>query len=251
MKKSSSPLGKVPLERALSKLGIASRTQTRLWIQQKRIRVNHKVIDQPLFLTIPEKDIIELDGKRLWRSTHKTIILYKPRGIVTTRSDEKGRPTIYSLLSSEDQSLHPVGRLDMATTGLLLLTNDSRFSSWLTDSKNRIPRVYVVTVKGCVTEEEKEKLESGIMDKGECLKAEKITLRKISQRESHLLIELLEGKNREIRRMLESFGHEVTSLKRISWGGIQLGTLQPGEIKMLTVEELRKIFPQAPLDNRS
>ncbi len=239
--------GKVPLERALSKLGIASRSETRRWVLAGRIKVDRIVRRDPNFLVAPETSVLELDESRLIRPIKRIILLYKPRGAVTTRSDEKGRTTIFSLLEKKDQNLHTIGRLDMATSGLLLLTNDSRLSSWLTDPLNRIPRVYLATVKGRVSDEKLAALHKGIEDQGERLTANKIILRKASGRESHITVELLEGKNREIRRMFTAIGHEITSLKRIAFGGLTLGTLQPGQYTELSMEQLRKFFPQASM----
>lgn len=235
-------LGKVPLERAFSKLGLASRSQAQAWITEGRVSVNGKIIKDPLFPVTPETAKITVDQKYLKLSEWRTIMVYKPKGVVTTRSDEKGRPTIFSLLSEETSYLHPVGRLDMATTGLLLLTNDTRLSSWLTDPANKIVRTYLVTVEGRIFPPDVAKLQEGISDKGEMLKPERVVLRKGSQKESHLVVELTEGKNREIRRMFKAVGHEVTALKRVSFGGIQIGTLKPGESRALDKQELIQVF---------
>ena len=141
-------MGQVPLERALSKLGVASRSQTRQWIEDGRIAVNGRIVKDPAFLVVPEKARITIEGKQVAKAASCTIMLYKPRGIVTTKSDEKGRKTVYDLLPPHLQHLHPVGRLDMATTGLLLMTTDTQFSNFLTDPENGIPRIYTVVVKG-------------------------------------------------------------------------------------------------------
>ena len=224
-------MGQVPLERALSKLGIVSRSQTKRLVEAGRIAVNGQVIKDPAFLVVPEKVRITIDGKKVARAAACTIMLYKPRGIVTTRSDEKGRKTVYDLLPAHLQHLHPVGRLDMATTGLLLMTTDTQLSNFLTDPDNEIPRIYAVSVQGKITDEHIKRLSEGIEDKGEMLKASKITLRKVSHKESHLIIELCEGKNREIRRMFEALGSEVTALKRIAFGKLTLGTLDAGAVR--------------------
>ncbi len=236
-------LGKVALERALSKMGVASRSQTRGWILEGKLKVNGKIIKDPLYLVVPEKDAFVLDGKPLKPNDRQTVMLYKPKAVVTTRSDEKGRKTVFDLLPPEFKNFHPVGRLDMATTGLLLLTNDTKLSAYLTDPAHAILRAYVVVVKGEVTPEKLAKAAEGIWDKNEFLKPHKITLRKVSQRESHLIVELIEGKNREIRRLFESSGHEVTSLKRVSFGALQLGDMQPGKFRYLTLEEVQAVSP--------
>ncbi|PIS46768.1 MAG: pseudouridine synthase [Elusimicrobia bacterium CG08_land_8_20_14_0_20_51_18] len=230
--------GKVPLERALSKLGAASRSHTREWVLAGRLRVNGKTVRDPMFQVSPEKDKFTVDGKPVRREEWLTIMLNKPGSVVTTASDEKGRRTVFDLLPPEFKTLHPVGRLDMASTGLLILTNDTRLSAYLTDPANSVPRTYIVTVTGNFTEEELAKALAGVMDEGELLKPAGITLRKASNRESHLTVKLTEGKNREIRRLFKAFGHEVTRLKRVALGPLQLGNLEPGQFRRLTREEV-------------
>jgi 23S rRNA pseudouridine2605 synthase len=234
---------RVPLERAFSKLGHASRGQARELILAGRVRVNGMIRKDPLFPVTPETAILEVDGKRLGRQGWRALILHKPKSVVTTRSDEKGRATVFSLLKDDGNGLHAVGRLDFATTGLLILTNDTRLSSWLTDPENQVLRTYVVTVRGEITPEKLKTLQKGVMDEGEFLKPDKIELKKASGRESHLVVTLSEGKNREIRRLFLSIGNEVTRLKRIAFGGLELGDLPAGETRELTREEIEKAFP--------
>lgn len=232
--------GTVPLVRALSKLGLASRTQTEAWIAAGRLAVNGRIVKDPKFAVVPEKDQFALDGTPLQRQTRLCIVLHKPRGYVTTRSDEKGRKTVFDLLPDSLQTLHAVGRLDMHTSGLLLLTNDTRLSSTLTDPVNGIPREYVVSVDGKVSDETLHKLTTGVEDDGELLRATKVGVRKLSGRESHLFVTLQEGKNREIRRLFKAVGHEVTKLKRIAFGPIVLGELASGKYRELTEPELKQ-----------
>jgi len=234
-------LGKVALERALSKMGLASRSQTRKWILDGKLKVNGKIIKVPFYLVVPEKDKFVLDGLLLKRSSWQAVMLYKPKSVVTTRCDEKSRATVFDLLPEEFKHLHAVGRLDMATTGLLLLTNDTRLSAYLTDPVNAILRTYVVVVEGKVTHEKLQKAILGVWDEGEFLKPAKITLRKASNKKSHLIVELTEGKNREIRRLFKSLGHEVTRLKRIAFGCLKLGEMQPGQFRSLTPEEINSL----------
>lgn len=219
-------------------MGLASRSQTRAWIREGRLKVNGKTVRDPCCPVIVERDKITLDGNEVRRENSRTIMLYKPRAVVTTRSDEHGRRTVFDLLPEELRSFHPVGRLDMATTGLLLLTNDTRISSYLTDPSNAVKRVYVVSARGKVSGEEVRRLAAGIMDRGELLKPLSVILRKASNKESHLVVELTEGKNREIRRMFDSIGHEVTRLKRVVFGPLTLGAMQPGEFRYLTAKEI-------------
>ncbi len=237
---------KVPIARALSKLGIASRSEAIALIRDGRVSVGGRRVDSPQTLVVPERLKVEIDGHPAGRSAWATVLLHKPRGVVTTRRDPQGRPTVLDLVVDAPARVFPVGRLDLATTGLLLLTNDNRFADWVTDPANRVPRTYVVTVRGEVTEDDRTRLERGITSRGEALKADRVEIRKASRRETHLVIELTEGKNREIRRLLEATGHEVTRLKRVAFGGLALGDLPPGKWRSLSKAELRSAFPHAP-----
>jgi len=227
--------GRVPLNRALSKLGLLSRTQATAAVLSGRVSVWGRIVRTPATLVTPETDRIELDGHRARPTQWRTILFHKPRGVVTTRSDPEGRPTIYSVLGAAGEGLVAVGRLDFATSGLLLLTSDTQLAHWLTDPTNEIPRLYVVTVRGRVTPDAIATL-SG-----------QVTVRKASARESHVLVELREGKNRQVRRMFEDIGHEVTSLKRVKFGKLELGALAPGSHREVLHNEIVNAFPRALL----
>ena len=249
-KKSKHLSGKVPIERALSKLGIASRSVAREWITKGRLRVNGNVQRDPEFLVTPEKAKFELDSQPIGQAEVLVLMLHKPKGIITSRSDEKGRPTVFSLIKEGDTHLSAVGRLDFATSGLLLLTNDTRLAAWLTDPGNAIVRTYLVTVRGRVNEGDITRLKGGICDDNEILRVKEVVLRKASGKESHLTVELTEGKNREIRRMFKTIGHEVTKLKRVAYGGLVLGSLLEGEYRVVSREEIQAAFPRAPFRSR-
>lgn len=235
--------GRVVLGRALSKLGLASRTETKRWILEGRLTVDGHVVKDPLTLVIPEKTQFALDGKVLLPKKTTLVLLHKTKGTITTRSDEMSRKTIYDLLPVELHHLHAVGRLDMHTTGLLLLTSDTKFSSYLTNPEHKIKRTYLVSVRGEVTESDVDQLLKGVEESGEFLKAEEIQIRKISGRESHLTVTLVEGKNREIRRMFQEINHEVISLKRVAFGPFQLGDLPLGKWQELSMKEMQNAFP--------
>ncbi len=203
----------------------------------------------PRFAVFPERAKIVVDGKQVEQAEFAVFLLHKPRGVITTRSDEKGRPTVFSLIPKiqDDFQLHAVGRLDQATTGLLLLTNDTQLSNWLTAPENDVPRVYVVTVRGEITETKLAQLRGGVRSEGELLAPDSVELKKSSGKESHLVVTLSEGKNREIRRLFLELGNEVTRLKRISYGKLELGELEPGQHRRVEIQELRSAFPSAPL----
>lgn len=194
-----------------------------------------------------------IDGVAPARSTGAvTVVLHKPRGYVTTRADPQGRKTIYHLLADLPERVIPVGRLDLATTGLLILTNDTSFANWLTDPNTAIPRVYLVSVEGRVEPATIAQLERGVMVDGEHLAAASAALRKASGKESHLTIMLTEGKNREIRRLLDAVNHPVTRLRRVAFGGLKLGDLAPGTWRYISAAELTAAFPRyGPFDSQA
>ena len=240
---------RVPLERALSKLGLASRTQARALIEAGKVKVHGRIQTDPLFAVTPETAAISIEGVAARPARRLILLLNKPRGVITSRSDEKGRKTVFELLPSsvlEQGHIHSVGRLDLATTGLLLLTNDTRLSAWLTDPRSGIERTYLATVRGQVGTKSLETLLDGVDSEVGRLAARSASLRKASQKESHLVITLDEGKNREIRRLCEAIGHPVSSLKRISYGALQLGSVAPGEFRIVTDEEMESAFPGLP-----
>jgi 23S rRNA pseudouridine2605 synthase len=241
----------VPLERALSKLGLASRSEARALIVAGRVSVDGRPITEPSRPVVPERAAISIDGLRQRLAGSITVLLHKPRGVVTTRSDPEGRPTVYSLLVDLDARVVPVGRLDLATSGLLLLTNDTRLADWLTDPKTALPRVYLVAVRGRLTPEIAQRLVRGLTIDGEHLSATDVQIRKASSRETHLVVTLREGKNREIRRLFLDLDHPVTRLRRVQFGGLTLGTLQPGKWRLLSGRELDEIFPGRPKQRKS
>jgi 23S rRNA pseudouridine2605 synthase len=221
----------VPLNRALSKLGILSRAQATEAIRAGRVKVDGRILTDPAASVVPERVRITVDGERRARAAWRTILFYKPRGVVTTRHDPEGRKTIYDVIGQAAQGLIAVGRLDLATSGLLLLTSDTRLAHRISDPGAGVPRVYLVTVRGRVTSEQ-----AGALD------AASAVVRKASARETHLIVELRRGRNREVRKLFESIGHEVTALKRVRLGGLELGNLRPGEWRALTRMEVEAAF---------
>jgi 23S rRNA pseudouridine2605 synthase len=235
----------VSLERALSKLGIASRTEARTLITRGRVIVNGRAIRDPLRPVVPERVTIAIDGEARAKAVARTILLHKPRGVVTTRRDPEGRQTAYDLVREAGPQLQAVGRLDLASSGLLLFTTDTRLAAELTDPARAVPRVYVVTVRGAVDDDAVARLARGLPLDGGIVAPRRVTVRKRSRRETHLVVELVEGRNREIRRLFAAVGHEVTRLWRVAFGGIELGTLPPGCWRDLTDAEVAKLRASA------
>jgi 23S rRNA pseudouridine2605 synthase len=163
--------------------------------------------------------------------------------VVVTHRDPEGRPTVYSLLADAPARVVAVGRLDLATSGLLLFTNDPRFADWVTDPRSEIPKVYLVTVRGRVGAPALAELQRGVQSRGETLVPGAVAVRKASARESHLVVTLTEGRNREVRRLCEGIGHDVTRLRRVQIGGLELGLLRPGAWRLVPDRELARAFP--------
>lgn len=186
----------------------------------------------PLRPVVPERARIVVDGALRSAAAWRTIAFHKPRGVVTTHRDPEGRKTIYDVLGEDGDGLVAVGRLDRASTGLLILTTDTQLANWIADPAQAVPRVYVVTVRGEVTP-----------DLAATLPAARVLVRKRSRRETHLTVELTRGRNREIRRMFDAVGHAVTRLKRVRIGGLEIADLQPGRWREVTRDELRRAFP--------
>ena len=245
------PGSTVSLERALSKLGLASRALARVLIVNGRVSVNGRAVLNPAARIVPERVAIAIDGAVQRKAPSVTIVLHKPRGYVTTRSDPEGRQTVYDLLADLPERVVPVGRLDLATSGLLLLTNDTQFGNWLTDPQSAVPRVYLVTVEGHAAPDVAAQLMKGVVVEGERLRASSAIVRKASQRESHLVLTLAQGKNREVRRLLAAAGYPVTQLRRVRFGGVELGTLAPGKWRRLSEKELSDAFPGYQLKRRA
>ena len=228
--------GRVPLARALSKLGMCSRSEAAAHILDGRVAVGGIVIRDSRHLVVPERDRITLDGDPARRGAWRLLLLNKTRGTVTTRRDPEGRATVFDLLGDEGRGLVAVGRLDLATTGLLLLTTDTQLAHRLTDPASALVRRYVLTVRGSLSAGEADRMVTGIDE----LRADSVRVRKRSARETHLIVELREGRNREIRRLCAAVGHEVTALKRVAFGGLELGDLPPGRWRSVSKDELER-----------
>jgi 23S rRNA pseudouridine2605 synthase len=235
----------VSIPRGLSKLGVCSRSEGERLVEAGRVRINGKIIRDIGVRIVPETDVIEVDGVRVGRADRVYLALNKPRGLVTTRDDPQGRATIYDCLANASLPfVGPVGRLDKASEGLLLLTNDTQWSARLLDPKSHVDKVYHVQIRGVEHEATIARISAGVVDPetGEALSVKKVSLLRTGSRSSAWLeITLDEGKNRHIRRVLAALGIDVLRLVRVAIGLLHLGTLAKGEWRMLTDEEVRML----------
>jgi 23S rRNA pseudouridine2605 synthase len=226
------------LARTFSKLGYCSRAQAAELIRAGKVHVNGAVRRDPETPVHLTKDRIEVDGHQLKAAAKIYLVLNKPRGVVTTASDEKGRDTVYTLLGADLPWVTPVGRLDKASEGLLLLTNDSEWAARIAAPETHLDKTYHVQIGQIADAALLEALKNGIRTKdGETLRVKGASLLRQGERNSWLEIILDEGKNRHIRRMLETLGIEVLRLIRVAIGPLALGDLAKAAVRRLTTDE--------------
>ncbi len=229
------------LERVLSKAGAGSRTEARTWIGAGRVRVNGRLVRDPDAWVDLERDRVDLDGKPLRRSAPIYLLLYKPKGYLTTYRDPQGRPTIYDLLPERGQYVFPVGRLDLDTSGLLILTNDTQFTERLTNPEYHVPKTYLVKASKHLTDDDLDALRRGVeLDDGPARPADVTRLRE-SGRKTVFEITVTEGRNRQVRRMVEALEAKVLKLVRVAIGPLRIGKMQIGSVREMTAEEVRQL----------
>ena len=238
--KVKNPTRRIGLARALSKLGYCSRSQAAELIRAGRVRVNGTLRRNPETPVSTDHHRITVDGHAIELQQKLYLVMNKPRGLVTTASDEKGRDTVYSLLLNTPEPLPwvaPVGRLDKASEGLLLLTNDSEWGARIAAPETHLPKTYHVQI-GCAADEKLvQSLTTGVKENGDLLRAAQVRLLRSGEKNCWLEMVLDEGKNRQIRRMLAAFGIEVLRLVRVAIGPLELGNLAKGAFRALTKEE--------------
>jgi 23S rRNA pseudouridine2605 synthase len=226
------------LERVLSKAGLGSRAQARKWIGSGRVKVNGKVVQTPDQWVDLERDRVMFDGQSVHSAKKIYLLLYKPKGYITTRKDPDGRPTVYDLLRDFGHWVVPVGRLDQDSSGLLLLTNDTAFAERVSNPGYKIAKTYLVKASGLLNDDQIERLRAGVLlDDGPTQPAAVQRLRD-SARSTFLEISIREGRNRQVRRMLEAVGSGVRKLVRTEIGGVRIGHLPIGKYRELTESEV-------------
>jgi 23S rRNA pseudouridine2605 synthase len=242
--------GVVSLARALSKLGLCSRAEGVRLIEAGRVQVDGKVVRTPALRVDPGHAAIALDGRRTTEADVERVVLayHKPRGLITSRSDPGGRPTIYDALADLPAWVFPVGRLDKDTSGLLILTNDHRLGHRLTDPEAHVEKRYHVRVRGVPSDEAMAALREGVSigDSSPTRPARVKALGAPSDGGSWLEIALTEGRNRQIRRMCAAVGHDVLDLVRVAIGGLELGDLAEAEWRPLRADEVSRLGLERP-----
>lgn len=230
------------LQKIIANSGICSRRKAEELILAGKVIVNGEVITQ-LGTKVNEKDEIIVDGKVLEKEEHVYFLLNKPRGVVTTASDDKGRTTVVDLIDT-DKRIYPVGRLDYDTTGALILTNDGEFANLMMHPSNEIDKVYLAKVEGIATGKEVKELENGVVVDGSVLSSSRVKIKKINKEKEESFIELTihEGKNHQVKKMLESVKLPVIKLTRERIAFLTVDKLKSGEYRKLSNKEISQLY---------
>lgn len=233
--------------RVLSKRGLCSRTQAAQWVRDGRVWVNGRTVLDPEHPVRQGRDVVSVDGVEVGESRRVYLMLNKPRGLVTTAADERGRDTVYRCLDGAGLPwLAPVGRLDRASEGLLLFGNDPEWAARLTDPASGTEKTYHVQVDGLPDAALLARMEAGLEDAGEFLRATRARLLRSGGRTAWLELVLDEGRNRHIRRLLAALGLETRRLVRVAIGGLVLGDLPRGQWRLLTEADLAALSQPPP-----
>lgn len=232
----------VRLNKFLALAGVASRREADRWIQEGRISVNNQVVEELGLRVDEDKDVVRVDGRKIQVKTQPVyILLNKPAGYLVTLKDPFRRPTVRTLLPASLGRVFPVGRLDLATEGLLVLTNDGELAFRLSHPRFGVKKVYLAKIKGEPDKEALRRLERGVhLERAKTAPA-KVVLLAPGQKSSWLRLELQEGRKREVREMCRAVGHPVLELRRVEFAGLGLGNLKPGQWRHLEPGEVRRL----------
>lgn len=228
------------LQKVIANSGYCSRRKAEELIKNGKVMVNGKKIEE-LGFKVDGNDIITVENKILKKENKEYILLYKPRGVVTTTSDEKGRKTVLDLIKTRKR-LYPVGRLDYDTSGLLLLTNDGELTNILIHPKNEIDKVYIAKINGIMNGFEIKTLEKGVLIDGKKTAPCKVKVRKKEKDSSIIELTIHEGKNHQVKKMFETIGFKVLKLKREKLAFLNLSGLKPGEYRYLSIKEVKMLY---------
>ncbi len=231
------------LQKIIASKGYCSRRKAEELISSGKVKVNGNIIKE-LGYKADHSDFIEVEGNPLGDKEDKVYyLLNKPRGIITSSNDDKGRKTVVDLIKT-DKRIYPVGRLDYDTTGLLILTNDGDLTRYLTHPKNNIEKVYVAKVKGLINKEDLKTLCSGVIIDGKITSKCKAKILKIDKKNNSSVVELIihEGRNHQVKKMLQTIGYDVLKLKRESIAFLTLDGVKSGEYRELSIKEVKKLY---------
>ena len=230
------------LQKVIAQSGVASRRKAEELILAKKVKVNGNIVSE-LGVKVNEKDIIEVNGTRLNREEKVYYLLNKPRGVITSTSDDKGRATVVSLIN-EDKRIYPVGRLDYDTTGALILTNDGEFANMMMHPSNNIDKVYVAKIKGILSPSEIMQLKNGVVIDGFKTSKAKVKVKKLDKANNTSIVEITihEGKNHQVKKMFECVGKEVLKLKRERIAFLDLRGLTSGQYRKLSHKEVSQLY---------
>jgi 23S rRNA pseudouridine2605 synthase len=222
----------------LSKAGLGSRTDARKWIGAGRVKVNGKLIQTPDHWVDLARDKVTLDDQLVQARKKIYLLLYKPTGYITTFKDPEGRPTVYDLIQDAGRWVVPVGRLDQDTSGLLLLSSDTHFAERVTNPDYKVPKTYLVQASTLLSDQQLQQLREGVILSDGPTQPAQVTHVRDSAKHSFIEITIHEGRNRQIRRMMEAIGSKVLELVRIAIGSVRIGELPIGQYRELTPAEV-------------
>ena len=230
------------LARVLSKLGVCSRSQAEQWVREGRVSLDGRLVRDPYHPTHLDRQKIAVDGKAVKSATFVYVMFNKPRGLVVSAADEHGRDTVYTALAAAGLPwLGPVGRLDKASEGLLLLSNDTTWAAGITDPAMHLDKTYHVQVSGKPDASVLAAMQAGVSEGGDLLKARRATLMRSGEKNAWIEVVLDEGRNRHIRRLLAALGFDVLRLIRVAIGPLVLGELAKGQWRQLDASDVRDL----------
>jgi len=230
------------LQKVIAHAGIASRRKAEQLIQDGKVKVNGKVVRE-LGIKVSDQDEIEVNGVPIEKEEPVYFMLYKPRGVISSVKDDKGRKVVTEYLEEVDKRVYPIGRLDYDTSGLLLLTNDGEFANLLMHPRYQVEKMYIAKVKGIPSKTELKQLERGVMLEDGMTAPAKVKLKSLDKKKKTSIIEITihEGRNRQVRRMFEKIGHLVLKLKRERYAFLDLRGLNPGDVRELSPHEVKQL----------